>query len=255
MSGVHTGLIHGTAGSHYRRQAHDPPPNTALASALGPPWEGLGLPLSTPRRRRNEGPLLKLKTGLVMVPWGKLPGWGLSPDAPLQLPEVCHSCPGDPPKPKGASQLTADDRVSDSGGGKRGKECVRAAPHPHFTPAILRSRCGRAGSLRTARSRPPSTTQPWKAPRTSCLPHPRGVETATQTGSPQGLRPQGEWGGDVLPSDTRLLSELLPVWAVGNRPGVGLRGWGSGTLPRNVTQGRSLLRAAASLPDKRECAH
>ena len=49
VSGVHTGLIHGTAGSHYRRQAHDPPPNTALASALGPPWEGPGLPLSTLR--------------------------------------------------------------------------------------------------------------------------------------------------------------------------------------------------------------
>ena len=37
--------------------------------------------------------------------------------------------------------------------------------------------------------RPPSTAQPWKAPRASHLPHPRGGEAATQTGSPQGLGP------------------------------------------------------------------
>lgn len=164
----------------------------------------------TARLRSQPGRPSPTARGLSLLPWG-------------------------PPEAQRRSQLTAD-RVSDSGGGKRGKECVRTAPHPHFTPAILRSRCGRAGSLRTARSHPPSTAQPWKAVRTPYLPHPRGVETATQTGSPQGLgppkasqhsrslRPQGEWGDDVLPSNTRLLSELLPAWAVGNRLGVGLRG-------------------------------
>ena len=83
------------------------------------------------------------------------------------------------PKPKGTNQLTADDRVSDSGGAKRGKERARAAPRPHFTPAILRSRCGHAGSLRAAQPRPPSTAQQWKAPRASQIPYPRGGEEAT----------------------------------------------------------------------------
>ena len=189
VSGAHTGPHSRDCWFSLPPAGARPSSQHSLSLCSGATLGGSGAPTFNPEMKEERRAPPKLKTGLMMVPCSKLPGWGLSPTPLSNRPRSVTPALGTPPKPKGSNQLTAYDRVSDSGGGKRGKERARAAPRPHFTPAILRSSCGHAGSLRAARPRPPSTAQPWKAPRASLLPHPRGGEAATQTGSPQGLGP------------------------------------------------------------------
>lgn len=100
VSGAHTGPHSRACWFSLPLAGARPSSQHSLASALGPPWEGLRLPLSTLRCRRNEGPLLELKTGLVMVPCGKLPGWGLSPMPLSNRPRSVTPALGLPRSPK-----------------------------------------------------------------------------------------------------------------------------------------------------------
>ena len=186
MSGVYTGPHSQVCWFSLPSAALDPPPNTAPASALGPRGRVWGSCFQALDEGETKGPSLSQKLGSRWCHTANRQARVWAQKAPLQLPRG-------PPKPKGANQLsaylTADAAQSRLGFRLRGrkereKKCKRH-PHPHCTPAILRSGSGHAGSLRNVRSRPPSlciSTQEGAR----VLDNP-SLEAATQARSPGGL--------------------------------------------------------------------